>query len=105
MLSHLAPNKDAALNYLLNYVANDDVMLQLWESDPRLPAWNQLAASMTDPNVIAFMASVDTGDPIPAIPEMKAAWGPWTGALNAIFLQQQEPDVAFQDAAAAIRGQ
>lgn len=105
MVSHFAPNKDAALNYLLNYVATDDVMLQLWESDPRLPAWNELAASMTDPNVTAFIASVDTGDPIPAIPEMKAAWGPWTAALNTIFLQQQEPDAAFRDAAAAIRGQ
>jgi maltose-binding protein MalE len=105
MVSHFAPNKEAALTYLMNYVATDDVMLQLWESDPRLPAWNQLADSMADPNVTAFITSVDTGDPIPAIPEMKGAWGPWTGALNAIFLQQQEPDAAFRDAAAAIRGQ
>jgi maltose-binding protein MalE len=105
MVSHYAANREAALTYLFDYVATDDVMLSLWEADPRLPAWNEVADSISDPNITAFLASVDTGDPIPAIPEMSAAWVPWTAALNAIYLQQEEPDEAFRDAAAAIRGQ
>jgi len=105
MVSHFAANRDAALTFLLNYVATDEVMLQLWEADPRLPAWNEVADSIVDPNMAAFIASVDTGDATPAIPEMAGAWTAWTAALNQIFLQQQAPDAAFRAAAAAIRGQ
>jgi maltose-binding protein MalE len=101
--SHYAKNREAALAFMLNSVATDDAMLQLWEADPRLPAWNALADGVSDPNTAAFIASVDGGDPIPAIPQMDGAWQPWTGALNAIFLQQQDPQDAFRDAAAAIR--
>ena len=79
MVSHFAPNKEAALTYLLNYVATYDVMLSLWEADPRVPTWNELADSMADANTAAFIASVDLGDPTPAIPEMKGAWTAWTG--------------------------
>jgi maltose-binding protein MalE len=105
MVSHFAPNKEAAVTYLLNYIATYDVMLSLWEADPRVPTWNELADTMGDANTAAFIASVDGGDPTPAIPQMKEAWTAWTGALNSIFLQQQAPDAAYQQAAAAIRGQ
>jgi arabinogalactan oligomer / maltooligosaccharide transport system substrate-binding protein len=105
MVSHFAANREAAQKYLLDYIATDEVMLQLWEADPRLPAWNAVANSIVDPNMAAFIASVDTGDPVPAIPEMSGAWTAWTGALNQIFLQHQAPEAAFQAAAAAIRGQ
>jgi maltose-binding protein MalE len=103
LVSQYARNRDAALAFMLNSVATDDAMLQLWEADPRLPAWNTVADGISDPNTAAFIASVDSGDPIPAIPQMADAWRAWTGALNAIFLQQQDPQVAFSDAAATIR--
>jgi maltose-binding protein MalE len=105
LVSHFGPNKDSAVAFLRDYVATYDVMLQLWEADPRLPTWNELADTMTDPNTAAFIASVDGGDPIPAIPEMAGAWGPWIGAINEIFAQRQDPETAFREAAAAIRGQ
>jgi maltose-binding protein MalE len=103
LVSHYARNRDAALAFMLDLVATDDVMLQLWEADPRLPAWKSVADGISDPNTAAFIASVDGGDPIPAIPQMDAAWPAWTAALNAIFLQQQDAQAAFRDAAEAIR--
>ena len=103
LVSHYARNRDAALAFMLDLVATDDVMLQLWEADPRLPAWKAVADGISDPITAAFIASVDGGDPIPAIPQMEAAWPAWTAALNAIFLQQQDAQAAFRDAAAAIR--
>jgi maltose-binding protein MalE len=105
MISANAPNALQAQDFLTQYLATDDVMQRLWQADPRLPTWNELADSMTDPNFVAFIDSADTGDPIPAIPEMSDVWGPWTAALDQVFTQSGDPQAAFSDAAAAIRSQ
>ena len=104
LVSHFAKNSEAALTFLTDYIATYDAMEQFWQVDPRLPTWNELAASITDPAIVAFTNSADAGDPLPAIPEMASTWVPWMNALNLIFRQEQEPESAFRDAAATIRG-
>jgi arabinogalactan oligomer / maltooligosaccharide transport system substrate-binding protein len=109
MVNSFAPNKLLAETFLKDYIATDDTMRTLWEADPRLPVWKQLADQMTDPNIIAFTTSASSGDPMPAIPQMDSVWKSWTDAINIVFGQTYNadaPDAAtvFKDAAVQIRG-
>jgi maltose-binding protein MalE len=103
MVSKFAANDLQAKTFLTEYVATDDTMQQLWTADPRLPVWNQLAALMIDPNIIAFTQSASNGDPMPAILEMSNVWGAWRDAINLVFAQSQDAEQAFKDAAVKIR--
>ena len=104
MINEDAKNKLLAQVFLTEFVATDATMQQLWDADPRLPVWNTLAESMTDPNIIAFTESASGGDPMPAIPAMSNVWGAWTDAINLVFAQSQDAEEAFTEAAEKIRG-
>jgi arabinogalactan oligomer / maltooligosaccharide transport system substrate-binding protein len=103
MVSAFAPNMLLAQTFLTEFIATDEGMAALYEADPRLPVWLQLAETVDDPDTIAFTESAAQGDPMPAIPEMSAVWEAWTTAINLIFEQSQEPEPAVRDAASQIR--
>lgn len=99
VVSSQAVNKSLALSFLTEFVASDDVMRMLWESDPRVPMWAPLADQLADPNSIAFIESARFGEPVPVLPRMDEVWATWHDALDTIFAQAY--DAATPDAGAA----
>lgn len=104
MVSADAPNTVLAQTFLTEYLATDEAMGGLFEADPRPSTWLPTAETITDEDVLAFVESAATGDPLPAIPEMASVWESWTKALDLIFTQAQDPEEAITDAAETIRG-
>jgi maltose/maltodextrin transport system substrate-binding protein/arabinogalactan oligomer/maltooligosaccharide transport system substrate-binding protein len=103
MVSAYAPNKLLAQTFLNDFMATDEAMQALFDAGQRPPAWLPVAETVTDENVLAFITSGSTGNPMPAIPEMNDVWGSWTTALDLIFTQVQDAEQAITDAAEAIR--
>lgn len=104
MVSADSPNSLLAQTFLTEYLATDEVMANLFEADPRPSTWLAQAEQIDDEQVLGFIESASTGDPLPAIPEMSAVWEAWTNALDLIWNQSQEPEQAMRDAADTIRG-
>jgi len=103
MVSLYGKNKEVAKAFLTEFLAADEPMQQIYDTDPRIPAWKPVQEKVTDPDIQAFAQSASVGMPMPAIPQMSAVWTDWTKAIDLVFQQQQEPEAAITDAATAIR--
>jgi maltose-binding protein MalE len=76
-VSAFAQNAAIAEEFLVNYIATDDVMLALFEADPRGSAYiPTIEAISSDPINATFATSGQTGQFMPNVPEMGAVWGP-----------------------------
>jgi maltose-binding protein MalE len=102
MLSSFGKNKLLAKTFLTDFIATDETMKAIYDADPRFPAWTPIQKNV-DPDVQAFGASAQTGDPLPNIPQMSGVWDSWGKSIVVIFQQQAAPDKAIKDAASAIR--
>ncbi|MFA9432090.1 extracellular solute-binding protein [Egicoccus sp. AB-alg2] len=103
MVSAFAENSLAATTFVLDYLGQEEVQLELYEAGGRPPALVSAFESVQDDPVIAgFGAAGETGRPMPAIPEMGAVWEAWTAAYQNIF-SGNDPEAAFQEAADQIR--
>jgi arabinogalactan oligomer / maltooligosaccharide transport system substrate-binding protein len=103
MVSAFAENTLAATTFVLDYLGQEDVQVQLYEAGGRPPALISAFESVQDdPDVAGFGAAGETGRPMPAIPEMGAVWGAWTDAYQNIF-SGNDPQQAFEEAAEQIR--
>lgn len=103
MVSAFAENSLAATTFVLDYLGQEEVQLELYEAGNRPPALVSAFESVQDDPVVAgFGAAGETGRPMPAIPEMGAVWGAWTDAYQNIF-SGNDPQQAFSEAAEQIR--
>jgi maltose-binding protein MalE len=90
--------------FLTEYVASQEIMTQIVSADPRPSAFSAVRSRQADDEVLqGFIAAGENGQPMAAIPEMSAVWPAWADALTLIQQGQEEPDVAFQNAAEQIR--
>ncbi len=103
MVSAFSKDPQLAQIFLNEFVATDDVMLALYEGEPRPPAWTPILEEIEDPLLAAFGESAVNGIPMPAIPEMSAVWTAWGNAMQLVIQQQVEPAEALADAAEQIR--
>jgi maltose-binding protein MalE len=92
-LSAYSENAAIAQEFLLNYVATPDVMLALYNADPRGSSFkatiNEIAG---DPVQAVFSESIAIGTFMPNIPEMGAVWTPVGD--NFLLLRNGELDAA-----------
>jgi arabinogalactan oligomer / maltooligosaccharide transport system substrate-binding protein len=103
MVSAFAENTLAATTFVLDYLGQEEVQLELYEAGNRPPALTSAFEQVQDDPVVAgFGAAGETGRPMPAIPEMGAVWGAWTDAYQNIF-SGNDPRQAFEEAAEQIR--
>ena len=66
---------------LTKYLATYDAQKALYEADPRIPAWSELAEEVSsDPVIAGFVASSQNGVPMPNIPQMGSVWDLWNAA-------------------------
>lgn len=104
MVSQHTENRALSTVFLNEFIATQETMLNLYEADPRNPAYRPaLDQVSSDPIVNAFSESAANGSPMPAIPEMASVWSAWNDALSLIVNQDSEPDEALPNAVERIR--
>lgn len=85
-LSSQSKNALLAQEFLVNYLGTEEAQRALYEADPRIPAWTTLAEEVaSDPIIAGFLASAQSGVPMPSIPEMGSVWDLWNAAQSQII--------------------
>jgi len=105
MINKFSKNLLLAQSFLTEFVASDEVMMDLYKAQFGIPAWKNTAAQVNDADIAAFSASVAQGDPMPAIPAMGAVWSAANNAFALIYQQKGAPADIMKECAEAIRGQ
>lgn len=81
-----------ANEFLVNYVATEDVQMAIYESGGRLPAFTAAAEAVSaDPIMAGFSEAGATGVPMPSLPEMGSVWAFW-GVTLADIISGNAPD-------------
>jgi arabinogalactan oligomer / maltooligosaccharide transport system substrate-binding protein len=102
-VSAFSENQALALTFLLDYVNTPEAMADLFEAQPRTPAYTPTFDEVSsDPVLAGFATAGENGEPLPNIPEMGAVFTPWSDAYVAIS-QGTDPTQAFTAAAEQIR--
>ncbi|MDX1450488.1 MAG: extracellular solute-binding protein, partial [Acidimicrobiia bacterium] len=96
--------KALAQTFVLDYLATEEVMVELYNVGQRAPAHiDAFAVVASDPDVVAFQQSASAGNPMPNVPEMASVWGAVGDAVSAIYNQSAAPADALATAAQAVR--
>lgn len=99
MVNAYSRNKALIQDFLLNHYISNDVMLKIFEMDPRPPAYLPTFEQVKDdPIMSAFAESISYGVAMPNIPEMNLIWNVWTEAMTMIGNQTMEPFEALEEA-------
>jgi maltose-binding protein MalE len=94
----LSDNVLLAQAFLTEFVAKDDVMLQLQAAGNRASAMPAIAAQMTDADLATFGEVGVTAKPMPSIPEMGSVWGSWGDATTLAMQGEVTAAQALSDA-------
>ncbi len=104
LLNEQSENKVAANDFLVNYLATEDVQTALYKSGNILPALKAAAKAASSDPIIAGFASVGAeAVPMPAIPEMGSVWQFW-GIAEAAIINGADPVATWQKLAADVQG-
>ena len=96
-VSAQSDNALLANDFLVNYVATDEVQLALYEAGNRPPALASAAEqASSDPITAGFLAVGEDALPMPSIPEMGSVWAFW-GVTEANILSGAAEPVAAWD--------
>jgi len=104
-ISAKSANPIVAADFLLNYIATDEVQTQLYKVGNRTPALTSAAdkALADDPITKGFAAVAAQAVPMPSIPEMNAVWTYWGKTqVEIISGKASDPAKAWDDMIAAI---
>lgn len=83
-----------ANEFLVNYVATEDVQVALYEAGGRVPALTAAADAVSDDPIVAgFAEAAQVGVPMPALPQMGAVWQFW-GTTEADIISGSAADPA-----------
>lgn len=82
-----AADPDLAQELAQAFLADPELSVILYESDPRVPALDAAMEMVSgqDPHLEAFQQAGEGGVPMPAIPEMEAVWSPFSQATADII--------------------
>ncbi|MFF8772709.1 extracellular solute-binding protein [Kitasatospora sp. NPDC015120] len=103
-LSAKAKNQPLAQEFLLRAIGSEEGQLALYQASPEPPALSSALAKATagDPDIGAFAAAGEAGQPLPTIPAMNAIWGP-LGQAEASIVAGADPAETMRQAGEAIR--
>ena len=104
-ISSQTENTLLANDFLVNYVATDDVQLALYEAGNRPPALKSAAATASENPVTAGFAAVGAeAVPMPSIPEMGSVWAFWGVTEANIISGAVDPVAGWDKMVADIQG-
>lgn len=91
-LSAKSTNPIVANEFLVNYIATDDVQTKLFEAGGRPPALTEsFEAAQSDPIVRGFATVGANAVPMPSIPEMGLVWDDWGKTEAALIKGSSDP--------------
>jgi maltose-binding protein MalE len=106
MVNAFSEQKALAQTFVLDYIATEDVMAQLFAVGGRPPAHiAAFDAVSSDPDVLAFGDAAASGTPMPNIPEMSSVWTYLANAVSAIYNQTADVATALAEAADGVRAE
>ena len=92
-----------AQSFLTEFVATEDLMMELYTTGNRPSAFKSVLALTDDVDLKAMGNAGANAIPMPNIPEMGSVWSAWDNALNLAVAGTQPPDEAMADAAEQVR--
>ncbi len=98
MISAFAKDPLLAQIFLTEFVATPEVMMAMYEGNPRPPAFLETLDAVEDEYITAFGQAGANADPMPAIPEMGAVWDAWGNAVVIISQGADTAENAFTNA-------
>jgi len=98
MISAFAKDPLLAQIFLTEFVATPEVMMAMYEGNPRPPAFLETLEAVEDEYITAFGHAGAGADPMPAIPEMGAVWDAWGNAVTIISQGADTAENAFTNA-------
>ncbi|MFF2354047.1 extracellular solute-binding protein [Kitasatospora sp. NPDC058115] len=103
-LSAKARNQPLAQEFLLRAIGSEEGQLALYQASPEPPALTSALTRATagDPDIGAFAAAGEAGQPLPTVPAMNAIWGP-LGQAEASIVAGADPAETMRQAGEAIR--
>ena len=90
--------------FLTEFVATDDVMMELYNAGKRPSAFLPVLAKTDDPDLLAMGTAGANATMMPAIPAMGSVWGNWDSAIVLTRDGKQDPVTALTEAGTKIRG-
>ena len=106
-VSAQSKNPVASADFLLNYIATDDIQTQLYQVSNRPPALKTAAeeAAASNPVIAGFNKVAEQAVPMPSIPQMNSVWNFW-GKTEATIVSGKaaDPAKAWDDMMTAIQG-
>jgi len=92
-------NRAFAEQFLTDLASSTDIVAAMFESNQLPPAQKSLVEQLTAdfPNVVKFGYLVENAEPMPAIPEMAAVWGP-LGQAQAQIIDGADPESTIRAA-------
>lgn len=99
-------NKAIGQEFAANFFTQKDVQVALYKADPRPPALTAALDEVkaTSPSLQKFLDAGQSGDILPAIPEMQAVFDPW-GKAQAAIIGGADPTSTTTAAAKTIQRQ
>jgi maltose/maltodextrin transport system substrate-binding protein/arabinogalactan oligomer/maltooligosaccharide transport system substrate-binding protein len=98
MISAFAKDPLLAQIFLTEFVATPEVMMAMYEGNPRPPAFLATLDAVEDEYITAFGRAGANADPMPAIPEMASVWDAWGNAVVIISQAADTAENAFTNA-------
>jgi len=98
MISAFAKDPLLAQIFLTEFVATPEVMMAMYEGNPRPPAFLETLDAVEDEYITAFGQAGANADPMPAIPEMASVWDAWGNAVTIISQGSDTAENAFTNA-------
>jgi maltose/maltodextrin transport system substrate-binding protein/arabinogalactan oligomer/maltooligosaccharide transport system substrate-binding protein len=103
MVNAFSENVLLAQAFLTEFVATEDVMLQLYEAGLRPPAFIPALEQVADPDLAAMDVAGANATLMPYIPEMGSVWGAWGSGVQLALTGELPVADAMNDAVAQIQ--
>jgi maltose-binding protein MalE len=90
--------------FLTEFIATEEVMMELYQAGKRPSAFLPVLALTDDPDLLAMGTAGSNATMMPAIPAMGSVWGNWDSAIVLTRDGKQDPATALTEAGTKIRG-
>jgi maltose/maltodextrin transport system substrate-binding protein/arabinogalactan oligomer/maltooligosaccharide transport system substrate-binding protein len=103
MVNAFSENVLLAQAFLTEFVATEDVMLQLYEAGLRPPAYIPALEQIDDVDLAAMDVAGENAVLMPYIPEMGSVWGAWGSGVQLALTGELPVEDAMNDAVSQIQ--
>jgi len=98
IVSSASPRWLLAQVFAVDFLAQEESMLVLFNAEQRPSAWKSIFETVGDKDTLGFNAAGINAVPMPSIPEMGLVWDAWTAAAALAFSMERTPAQALQNA-------